>query len=217
MSTEKINEESRINEGRYLVSPQQIPVTDIEEGRTFKELKSILKKEIGIEENRKNTGERIIKLIFTLIIIVIVSPIIICDFYFGLNDNSCVEEMSDKLAINLQTYLVVSAAVSFFMIAVILLSGCNMSTSNSDSKNECILCLLSFISIIFNIFNTIWNILGGIIFWNFAYKNNLCDKNVSTYLFISLIMKYIANYFALNNAFTPFYISNADFYKIIFL
>jgi hypothetical protein len=210
----------KVNEGRHPVSPerarqllkiitddnqQPIPTKDIEEGHSFKEVKepkSILKKENMVEKNgRIAVGEKIIKLIFTLIIILLASPIIICDFYFGLNDESCVEETPDKLAINLKIYLVVSAAVSLFMVGLLLLSGCCMSSSNTESKNICIISLLTWVSAFCNIFHTIWNILGGIVFWEFAYKSNLCDKNVSTYLFVSLIMKYVMNYFALNNMF----------------
>jgi hypothetical protein len=219
MSTKENMMPIRVNEGRHPVSPerarqllkiitddnqQPIPTKDIEEGHSFKEVKepkSILKKEIIDIHRKKTDSERIIKLIFTLIIIIFASPIIICDFYFGLNDESCVEETPDKLAINLQIYMVVSAAVSLFMVGLIILSGCNISTSNSESKNGCIICLLECISALSNIFHTIWNILGGIVFWGFAYKNNLCDKNVSTYLFVSLIIKYIINYVGLNNMF----------------
>ncbi len=219
MSTKENMMPIRVNEGRHPVSPerarqllkiitddnqQPIPTKDIEEGHSFKEVKepkSILKKEIIDIHRKKTDSERIIKLIFTLIIIIFASPIIICDFYFGLNDESCVEETPDKLAFNLQIYMVVSAAVSLFMVGLIILSGCNISTSNAESKNGCILCLLECISALSNIFHTIWNILGGIVFWGFAYKNNLCDKNVSTYLFVSLIIKYIMNYVGLNNMF----------------
>jgi hypothetical protein len=215
-----MNRDVRVNEGRHPISPERarqllkiitddnhklIPTKDIEEGHSFKEVKepkSILKKENMFEKNgRIAVGERIIKLIFTLIIILLASPIIICDFYFGLNDKSCVEEMPNKLAFNLQIYMVVSAAVSLFMVGLLLLSGCKISTSNSESKNGCIICLLTLVTSFCNIFHTIWNILGGIVFWEFVYKNNLCDKNVSTYLFVSLIMKYVMNYFALNNMF----------------
>ena len=118
MSTEDNMIPVRVNEGRHPVSPerarqllkiitnesQPIPTKDIEEGHSFREVKepkSILKKEI-IDMNRKKTdSERIIKLIFTLIIIIITSPIIICDFYFGLNDKSCVEEAPNKLSIKI--------------------------------------------------------------------------------------------------------------------
>jgi hypothetical protein len=37
----------------------------------------------------------------------------------------------------------------------------------------------------------VWNIIGSIIFWNQIYPKNICSTNVSTYLFVSLILKFI--------------------------
>ena len=183
-------------------------VPDVEEGRAFKnatindkdlvEVRSILKS-IENSSRKEKTTETIINLLLTIIIVMICSPIIICDLYFGLNDNSCVEEYPPSLSINLKTYMIVSALVGISALTLLITSSCFLSSENSDAYNSCILAIISLFSLIFSVFHLIWNILGGVVFWSFAYKNNLCDKNVSTYLFISLIMKYITSFFALRN------------------
>lgn len=35
----------------------------------------------------------------------------------------------------------------------------------------------------------IWHIIGAVIFWGTLYPKKICDKSISTYLFISLIIK----------------------------
>ena len=37
----------------------------------------------------------------------------------------------------------------------------------------------------------IWNILGAVIFWGSIYATNHCSKQVSTYIFVSLIIKFV--------------------------
>ena len=184
-------------------------VPDVEEGKAFKnatlndkdlaEVRSILRSVENSRSRNQKTTETIIKILMTIIIVMICSPIIICDLYFGLNDNSCVEEYPPSLSINLKTYMMVSALVGISALTLLITSSCFISSENSDAYNSCIIDVISLFSLIFMVFHLIWNILGGVVFWSFAYKNNLCDKNVSTYLFISLIMKYITSFFALRN------------------
>jgi hypothetical protein len=182
-------------------------VPDLEEGKIIKEthdkdvaeVKSILK---NTEKKRNdNTAENILKLLIAILTVLLCSPIIICDLYFGLNDSSCVEESPPSLSISLQTYMLTSAFVGLSALTIIIISTCIISSNNSNTKNNCIVTISEIISTLFSVFHLIWNILGAIVFWGFAYKNNLCDKNVSTYLFITLIIKLIANYFGIMNAF----------------
>ena len=160
-------------------------VPDVEEGKIIKEtydkdiadVKSILRNSGKRSKVYDNTAENILKLLITILTVLLCSPIIICDIYFGLNDSSCVEESPPSLSITLQTYMLTSAFVALSALTIVI------------------------ISTLFSVFHLIWNILGAVVFWGFAYKNNLCDKNVSTYLFITLIIKLIANYFGITNAF----------------
>ena len=184
-------------------------VPDVEEGKTIKEtyykdvaeVKSILRNSEKRSKIYDDTAENILKLLITILTVLLCSPIIICDIYFGLNDSSCVEESPPSLSITLQTYMLTSAFVALSALTIVIISTCIISSNNSDTKNNCIVTISSIISTLFSLFHLIWNILGAIVFWGFAYKNNLCDKNVSTYLFITLIIKLIANYFGITNAF----------------
>jgi hypothetical protein len=181
------------------ILPALLLSVDLEEEGTFKEsngsndIKSILIK--TKKEKNDQTPETIIKLLLTIIIVTILTPIIIYDLYIGLNDNSCVEEYPSSLNINLRVYMITSALIGLTILIITLITFC---FDNINSNNNCI---ISFGSKIFSIFHLIWNILGGFVFWGFVYKNNLCNKNVSTYLSISITIKYVANYFGIRNAF----------------
>lgn len=181
------------------ILPALLLTVDLEEERTFREskgsndLKSILIK--TKKEKNDHTPETIIKLLLTIIIVTTSTPIIIYDLYFGLNDNICVKKNPSSLNINLRVYMITSALIGITILIITLITFC---FDNINSNNNCI---ISFSSKIFSIFYLIWNILGGFIFWGFVYKNNLCNKNVSTYLSISITIKYVANYFGIRNAF----------------
>jgi hypothetical protein len=181
------------------ILPALLLSVDLEEERTFREsnssndIKSILIK--TKKEKNDQTPETIIKLLLAIIIVITSTPIIIYDLYFGFNDNSCVEEYPSSLKINLRVYMITSALIGLTILIITITTFC---LDNSNNNNNCI---ISFSSKIISIFHLIWNILGGFIFWGFIYKNNLCNKNVSTYLSISITIKYVANYFGIRNAF----------------
>lgn len=188
-----------MSSNKEIILPALLLSVDLEEERTFREsngsndLKSILIK--TKKEKNDQTPETIIKLLLAIIIVITYTPIIIYDLYFGFNDNNCVKEYPSSLNINLRIYMIISALIGITILIITLITFC---FDNINSNNNCI---ILFSSKIFSIFHLIWNILGGFIFWGFVYKNNLCNKNVSTYLSISITIKYIANYFGIRNAF----------------
>lgn len=172
-------------------------VVDIESQNSMKEsfaresnlpLKGILKKP---DEQFKNIeAEKIIaKICISLLVIIIMLPFIICDLYFGFTDHSCSREQPNELAINLRLYLIVSSFVDI-LATIIILTGLNcVNTEKLTNSGICALCCGTIGLLFIIIFNTIWNILGAVVFWGYIYGNGNCDKTFSTYVFISLIIK----------------------------
>ena len=62
-------------------------------------LKGILKKSRNVEDETR-TGLFVIKLCTTLLMIVLMTPIIVCDLYFGFSGDSCINEMPDGVTQN---------------------------------------------------------------------------------------------------------------------
>ena len=114
--------------------------------------------------------KKIFRLCFELLILAIVLPIIICDLYFGLTDTSCSCKQVDELTLSIKLYLIGSGVLGVCVILITIFeqAGCFIRST------------------LFNM--VIWNILGAILFWLYIYRN--CNKTFSTYIFVSLIIKF---------------------------
>lgn len=118
-------------------------------------------------------------------------PLIICDLYFGFTDTSCVRKEPKDMGISMRIYLLVSG---FVAIGTIALGNFCMCISYDLKEYR----TLTFLWINFvTIFSFGWNIVGAVIFWRSIYDENICDKNVSTYIFVSLILKLLGNVWGL--------------------
>jgi len=152
--------------------------------------------------------KRFTKLCFALIILVTMTPIIFCDLYFGFTDLSCSREKPDELAISLKLYLIVSgfvglSAMTAIFIGIVcfdfdviyannllIMSGVSCRLTYLDSFSFAVYILL--VVVFWEYFNLVWNILGAVAFWEYIYGNGNCHKNFSTYVFVSLIIKFIS-------------------------
>jgi hypothetical protein len=157
-------------------------------------LKGILKKSHDVDDETR-TGLMIIKLFTTLLMVVLMTPIIVCDIYFGFSDHSCINEMPDGLNYTMKLYLLVSGFMGLSWLLFVICTTCSLSISN-DNNQTSIICA-GCIGLIVLIFNLIWNILGAVTFWGSIYKGGNCDSMTSTYIYVSLIIKLIGNLIAL--------------------
>jgi len=157
-------------------------------------LKGILKKAHN-QDDETRTGLLVIKLCSTLVMFVLMTPIIICDLYFGFSDHSCINEMPDGFNYTMKLYLLVSGFMGLSWLLFIIYTTCSLSINN-DNNQTSIICA-GCIGLIVLLFNLIWNILGSVTFWGSIYKGGHCDSETSTYIYVSLIIKLIGNLIAL--------------------
>jgi hypothetical protein len=151
-------------------------------------IKGILKKTNDHNKEEEKYIILFIKIVMLIFILILTLPLIICDLYYGYTDNSCINEYPDKLNLNIKTYLLVSG---YFGIAVLSLSlGIFLINIKSDFSENI---LIKLITNLISIFMLTWNIIGAVIFWGDIYNQGICNKNISTYLFVSLIIKLISN------------------------
>jgi hypothetical protein len=155
-------------------------------------LKSILRREVPSSVETEEAGIMVLKICSIIFILIIMVPIIIADLYFGFTDTSCVKDKPDGLDISMKLYLLVSGFVGMGAILIYIASICLLSPKN-DEKNVASICCIYFAGFTTAIFHLIWNILGAIVFWGTIYGEKICNKNVSTYIFVSLIIKLIGN------------------------
>lgn len=152
-------------------------------------LKGILKKKIEISDEERNfqiIAIKIFKIIGTLILF---CPIIFCDLYYGFTDISCVNMRIKELNITLKLYLILCGFMNLLLLFITIISIIYFEDNNS---NKIMYILSTFKSYLSCLFNLLWNILGSVIFWGYVYENGECNISVSTYIFISIIIKLVS-------------------------
>jgi hypothetical protein len=157
-------------------------------------LKGILKNTDINLENERRIGVVVVKICTSALVIITMAPIIVCDIYFGFNDNSCVNEMPNGFNITMKAYLLVSG---FAGVACLLAIIYTIWSRSNDDNNIITSFYLKTIGIIIGLFQLMWNILGAVTFWKTIYKGGNCDLMISTYIYVSLIIKLIINSFVI--------------------
>jgi len=151
-------------------------------------LKSILKRTSADQDDE--VARKILVYSIWIVVLIICLPIIICDLYFAYNDETCLNDYPANIDLNLKQYLIVSAFTSLIIINIYMML-MNYFTKDKYNDNLCLI-ISSFVFIgVLGIFALMWNILGAVIFWGYIYGNGNCSRKVSTYLFASLIIKFV--------------------------
>lgn len=155
-------------------------------------LKGVLRKPDEHLADNIEVEKILFRICIGLFVLVIMSPIIICDLYFGFTDSSCSREQPDELAISLKLYLIVSGFVGLTAMITILTAITCLDPNKISDTGICFVCCGSLGFICAALFNIIWNILGAVVFWGYIYGNRNCNRTFSTYVFVSLIIKFVA-------------------------
>lgn len=143
---------------------------------------------ISTDISYDNTGLYCLKSLLIFLVLFVGLPLCFCDLYYAYTDDSCVSSHVDRINVNLKQYLQVSGLLTgCFMFIVILI----ILSFNENSKRF-LLVLGTILFIFIGIFNTAWNVIGGIIFWGYM-DNSLCSDSVFNYVLASLIIKYVCS------------------------
>lgn len=153
------------------------------------ELKSILKKPY---KERAYTAH-VIKHMISFVTFLLCLPIVICDLYYGYSKDSCVEEYPNNLNINMKIYLVVGAFTNILIMGLVTFSISCLSHRHRNSMQLYLVTIPKLIITYGSLFLLAWNIIGSVIFWGMLYNKNLCSSNISTYLFVTLVVKLVCN------------------------
>lgn len=158
--------------------------------------KSIIKNTRSSQEldADNETKIRIVKIVAMLFITIFASPFIICDLIFGYSDDICIDTYPENLnLVNMKTYLLVSSYYTIGFLTTIYINLCFISENNDT--NVILFSFLSIVKKLSQVFLVIWNIIGAIVFWGTLEQGDLCSKNINTYLFVSLIIKLLVNFY----------------------
>lgn len=166
------------------------------------ELKGILKKDDPEEEKRLSD---MINFIYMMGIIIISIPFIFCDFYYSFAYVSCVDVSPENLNLNLKMYLLVSVCFNIVWLILVALSIYYLPSRDQVLAIRRLTKIVILVASFINLVTFTNNIMGSVIFWGSLYTRQLCSRDISTYIFISLIIKFIAN---IRHTLIPFVYSN---------
>ncbi len=164
----------------------------IESGETNVSINSTQDTQMLIsDENDECIG----KSICSCCLLALIAPCVVCDLFFALTDKTCVNENVEN--INLKQYLLGSGIFTLLFVLINII--CIFSISNRISNRKSTadeLCevFIFIVKILGTLFTIIWNIIGAVIFWGTIYKENICSNQVTTYLFVILILRLLSIY-----------------------
>ena len=143
------------------------------------------------EEIKDNNDLLKSKITVISLLLIISLPFITLDLYYEYNDKSCISIYSNSFNIRIKEYLLVCGYLYLIILTIILLL--LIFVNKKNGKNIGI--FIEFYNINFNswilAFMMGWDIIGLIIFLNQIYPLNICNLNISNYLFASIILKLI--------------------------
>jgi uncharacterized membrane protein len=183
-----------------IVPVEEEKFADIEQAVDTTTAKSIIRNMKSSQEleAENEIKIRIVKFVSILFISIFASPFIICDLIFGYSDESCVDTYPENLnLVNMKTYLLVSAYYIIGFLTILFINLCFISENNDTSV--ILFSLLSIMKNLSQVFLLLWNIIGAIIFWGTLNQRELCSKSTNTYLFVSLIIKLLVNFYNIFN------------------
>lgn len=159
------------------------------------QLKSILKKNFEYSDEERLIMLSIKKLCYSVLIIIICIPIIFCDIYYGLIDTYCVNKTPSYLNISLKLYLLLSGFINLTLAITLIITIIYIKEfgNKRDIAYTFTVCNL----FVMNIFNLVWNLIGAFIFWGYFYNKEICKIELSTYVFISLLIKLLFNFLSI--------------------
>lgn len=162
-----------------------------------KKIKGILKN--SQQDDSDGNIDYLLRYISLTIIFIFIVPLVFGDLYFVFTDTTCKYYEPKELTLSVGIYLLVSGFMGIMIIISYLTGICLFYNNQKKIKyaNFGIKLCISFIVVIITLFNSIWNIIGAILFWGIIYNDDVCGSDISTYLSISLVIKLVSNLFTI--------------------
>ena len=169
---------------------------DVENNNSFTELKSILVK--PDEKKNARVVELVVRIIYFLFMLIFVFPMIFCDYYFAMNNDTCVKQKV-HVSLTMYDYLIVNAIfATVIMFGLLLLCMFCDSDNINNFKESCVFVILMHVARCFGIS---WVVVGGVIYWG-EMDRSLCSQQTNDYLTAALILRIIMMSFEVNQSYT---------------
>lgn len=162
---------------------KNINLTDIEnQNRIQNEVEELAKKNYELTHFKFTAG------LILAVMIIMYTCFIVCDIYFALNDDSCVNQDVSRLDFNLKTFLLVRGFIMLGLIFEIIFTIFTIT----HSMIEFCTCAQISIFVLISIFMLGWNIIGSVLFWGYMDTSE-CTNPVYNYTFASLVIAFVGS------------------------
>lgn len=139
-----------------------------------------------------NVKSKMIMISFSIILVMFMGTIGIMDLVYAYSGDNCLNEYRGDIHLNMKTYLIVSGLHTILWCFIVIFTLFLVNNNNELSDGYI---LLNVLIIIFSgIFNIIWNIIGFIVFFNFVYPSGSCGRDLSAYVYLTIIIKLVCDY-----------------------
>jgi hypothetical protein len=169
--------------------------SDIENNNSFTELKSILVK--PDEKKNARVAEIAVRVVCFLFLFIFIFPMIFCDYYFAMNNDSCVKQPL-HISLTIYDYLIVNAIFGSIVVVGILFlfMYCDSETADKLKDN----CLFIILLHLVRLFGISWIVVGAVMYWG-EMNRTLCSQQTNDYLTASLIIRIIMTSFEVNHSY----------------
>jgi hypothetical protein len=144
-----------------------------------------------MESNHQQEVNQIkaVKVCLCTVIVIFLTPLMVCDLYYGFSGDECLDEYPEQIHLNLKKYLLVCGFLSLFNMIYMIIS--TSLISQNDEMNTIIMVINVGVSFSMGVLLLVWNIIGAIIFWQFIFPEHSCNESLTNYLFTSIIIKLV--------------------------
>jgi hypothetical protein len=157
-------------------------------------VKSIVKVNGNGTDNGVKEGEIVVYALKICAVVIFLFNLIILtsDLYYAFNDTSCVGESPKGLYLSLKNYLMVSGFMGVLTILWVIVLALKFDGTELTFLG------VRLVGLFMTLFCFTWNVLGGVVFWGTVYPEGHCSLQLSTYVYITLVIKIVANLYMIS-------------------
>jgi hypothetical protein len=164
----------------------------MEESQSARTSIDLVEAGLNNEKNQECCSETMMAKIFINILLsALLSPFMICDFYFGIHDHTCITEQTTQMPnLGMRTYLIVSGSMTLVYIVFLIITIFAAEVENKkvamefDDETKCTAHMIHYFA---RLFNVAWIISGCVLFWGYMDIDS-CSTKVHDYLFARFII-----------------------------
>ena len=136
-----------------------------------------------------NVNQTLIKVYYSLIILIFELPVLIFYCYFTVNDNSCSYKYADGIDLSIHSYLIISDITLSILVLVTLIFIYQTDFKTIEDRNICFIEIFS-LHVVFIIIMFICSVPAGFIFFN-SNVNSYCSETFRNFMNAVLFIFYI--------------------------